>query len=164
MTKLKKLRDIPILRKAVELSGGHTVEIRGINASDLILLTTMFGPQIAMAYATFQSERNKGPIDEKSLMRLVMAVMADSPKLIGWIIAIANEDPSEDTALMVSNFPAVDQAILLNEIVNQTFANEATVKKLSESLSALTLTISGAVASTRQSKNSPNGIGEFDAP
>lgn len=157
---MTKLRDIPIIRRPVELSSGHTVEVRGINASDLILITTMFGPQVAMAYAKFQSERGKGPMDEQTLMKLVMAVMNDSPRLLGWIIAIANDDPHEEVAAQVMQFPAVDQALLLNEIVNQTFANEATVKKLSESLSAMFLTISGAMMANSQGKSSPNGIGE----
>jgi hypothetical protein len=155
-----KMRDVPIVRRQVELSGGHTVEVRGINASDLILLTTMFGPQVAMAYAHFKKESSKGPMTEAALMNIIMAVMNEAPKFLGWIIAIANDDPMPETADQIAQFPAIDQAVLLNEIVDQTFSNEATVKKLTESLSAIYLTISGAMmAKTSQNKSSPNGIG-----
>jgi hypothetical protein len=157
-----KLRDVPIHRAPVDLSSGHRVEVRGINASDLMLLTTMFGPQIAMAYGAFHDELKKGDLTQQSLMRLIAVVAKDAPKLLGWIIAIANDDPDDEAATQIGALPIVDQAVLLNEIAMQTFANEATVKKLSESLSSIYLTISGALTKeARQAapQNTPSGTG-----
>ncbi len=157
-----KLRDVPIHRAKVDLSTGHTVEVRGINASDLMLLTTMFGPQIAMAYGKFQTEAKSGTLDQQALLQLVTTVARDAPKLLGWIIAIGNDDPSTEAADQISALPIIDQAVLLNEIIMQTFSNEATVKKLSESLSSVYLTISGALRETTRQEaqtSSRNGTG-----
>lgn len=164
-----KLRDIHIPRKAVELSSGHTVEVRGINASDMLLLTTKFGPQIAVAYALFKERVGTGEdATDADILGLIQAVAADAPMLLGWIMAVANDDPTEETAVNVNALPFVDQATLLNEITTLTFSSEATVKKLTESLGGAFLTVFGAMTQDKapnrkqRRKSARSGTGQSD--
>jgi hypothetical protein len=147
MAQVTKLRDVHIVRAQVPLSNNKDImEVRGVNASDLILLTTLFGPAIAMAWAKFKTETDDGQkLTQETMFKLVSAVSRDAPLFLGWIIAVAADDPCEEAAAMASQFPLVDQASLVNEIINQTFTNEATVKKLTQSLGTAFLTIFGAV-------------------
>jgi hypothetical protein len=169
MSKNKKMRDVLVPRKEVTLANGDVVDIRGINASDMMMLVTMFGPQIVITFAQVKEQMAKGKekFTQEMMLRLVTSVAQDAPKLIGWLIAVANDDPDEDTADHINSFPIIDQVSLLNEVVNQTFANEGTVRKLTESLSAIYLTISGATMESqvpqnrksRRASNSQNGTG-----
>lgn len=159
MTTSTKIRDLAVPKAQLQLSFGPTIELRGINASDLILLTNMFGPQLAMAYAKVKNTTKEHQIDYHSLLQLVQAITKEAPSLLGWVIAISNDDPAEEAVENVMGMPLVDQASMLEKIASLTMENEATVKKLVESLSGIYQTISGAVMAEVKSRNLPTGIG-----
>ena len=156
-----KLRDVRLTRASYELEQGISLDVRGLNVSDLMSLVTHYGPNLADAFQTIMPKARANTLTEEDLKSALLSAMRDAPDLVANMIALANDDYTPEGREAAHGLPLEHQIGILNVIVKETFRSEASVKKLIASLSESFLTISGAL--TGMNFPSRNGIGESDA-
>lgn len=152
-----KLRDVRRERATYDLDG-QVLEVRGINAGDLMALVTHYGPNLATVFETIMPKARAGSLTEADVKAAILATLRDAPDLIGNVLALANDDYTEEGREAASGLPLEHQLGMLNVVMRETFRSEASVKKLVESLRESFLTISGTL--TGIDFPLPNGIGE----
>jgi hypothetical protein len=160
-----KIRDIRRPRAYYDMQvheETHRVELRGLTASDLMMLVTHYGPNLAKTFETLMPKARAKTLTENDVKTALLAALRDAPDMVGNLIALANDDYTEEGREAACGMPLEDQIGMLNVILQETFSSEASVKKLVESLRETYLMISGTLVGIKFP--SQNGIGESGAP
>lgn len=141
------LHHIVIRREKIEMPDGQVFEVRGITANDLMSLVGQQGAVLAMIYARAVESRSGGrPLMEDDVKGLLVKLATDFPDVVAAIIAHASDSPDAKGMEIARNLPFTTQIEALLAVFSITFASEAEVKKLVESLSTILTAISGALA------------------
>ncbi len=156
------LHHIKIRRETVEMDDGQKFEVRGITANDLMSLVGTQGAVLAMIYARAVESRQGGrPLTDDDVKGLLMKLAKDFPDMVASVVAYASDSADEEGMAIARSLTFATQIAALEAIFRLTFASEAAVKKLVESLSNMAVAISGAL--TEVELDSQTGIGASDA-
>jgi hypothetical protein len=138
------LRDIKIPRTTVAYEG-ETIAVRGLAFSDIVTLADTYGPQMAILFGKVQSGQSLESTDVRSL---IGTLAKEFPGMVAACIALAADEYDDEMVALASSLPFNTQLECVEAIFNRTFASEADVKKLIESLTRMMAGVSGALAGT----------------
>lgn len=145
---------IPTAKIAV---GDGEIEVRGLSLSDLMIVVSDYGPQLAIAFGKLRSATTN---TEADLRTLFGSLLIEFPDMISAAMALAADSFDEASISTLRRLPFNQQFEVLEAIFRLTFPNEGDVKKLLESLTKALTEVSGALATLSPSST---GIGAFAA-
>lgn len=151
------LRDVNIPRASIPV-GDTTLELRGLTFSDIMQLANVYGPQMVILFQKVQSGQSLKTSD----VRLAIGSLAQEfPDMAAACIALATDDFDEETVKIAKGLTFPVQTQCIEAIFHKTFASEADVKKLIESVTRMIVGVSGALEGI--TLPSLSGIGESAA-
>lgn len=121
---------------------GQNFEVRGIAMPDVMMAVKDYGPQLATLFAKVQS----GELETTDVRGAVVELAQELPDVIAAIIALAADAYTPERVAVFRKLPVPVQAEAIEAVFHETFASEADVKKLMESLNRMLAAGSGALA------------------
>lgn len=147
------LRDFKIARTDIS-AGGTTLSVRGMSFDDVMHLADTYGPQMAVMFGRVQSGNT---LDSADVRTIIGNLAKEAPDMVAAAIALATDDYDEDTVEIARKLPFPVQLDVLDAMFQRTFASEAEVKKLIESVTRMIAGVSGALTTVGSSL--PTGTG-----
>lgn len=151
------LRNIKV-EEAVIPYGDGDITVRGLSASDLMLVVSTYGSQAALVFNKIQSG---GSLQTTDVQALIASIAGEFPEMLAVGIALAADAYSPENVETLRRLPLPTQVQCIEEIFKLTFRSETEVKKLLESLTKMMAEVSGAL--TEVALPLPTGITESDA-
>lgn len=131
------LSDVPLLTKDFDVNG-VTVTLRGLSLSDLGAIIPDHGSQIAVLFGKVYSGT---PVESSAIAGLARILATEAPELAARIIALAADEDSPKGLAIARRLPFGTQIAMLEAVYLNTFASEADVKKLTEVISRIVLSL-----------------------
>jgi hypothetical protein len=131
------LSDVPLLTKDFDVNG-VTVTLRGLSLSDLGAILPRYGSQIAVLFGKAYSNT---PVNPSAIAGFAQTLATEAPELAAEIIALAADDASPAGIAIARRLPFGTQIAMLEGVYQNTFASEADVKKLTEVISRVVLSL-----------------------
>jgi hypothetical protein len=157
----KTLHGLRVPRVTINLDDSQSFEVRGIGASDLMLLTTKHGAVLSLIFGRIMKDREEGGrVTDEAIKKVLVQSASEFPDLASNIIALASDSFDDEGIKIAKSIPLPIQVEALEAIFALTFSSEAAVKKMLESLTRMAMAASGALTGVRLS---PTGTGEFVA-
>lgn len=137
------LRDIVIRTKTIEV-GDTTFEVRGLSMSDVMIAALDYGPQLSIVFAKLKS----GDVDTSDIRQTILELSREFPDILSAIICMAADDYDPEMVAKMRKVPMNVTVEAAEAIFELTFASEAEVKKLLESLTRILAAGSGTLMMT----------------
>lgn len=134
------LRDIVIKTKTIKAEGA-SFEVRGVSMNDLMVAASDYGPQLGLVFTKLKT----GEIQAEDVRSSIIALAKEFPELLAAIICLAADDYEPEMVEKLKKVPIGVTADALEAVFSLTFASEADVKKLVESLTRMIAAGSGAL-------------------
>ncbi len=150
------LRDLQIHQTTITYRD-QPIHLRGISAVDVMMAAQDYGPQMALAFGKLTS----GDANTMDTKTMIVELSRELPDLVAACIALAADDYSPEGVSTAKKLPFNTQIEAIEAIFQETFYNEAEVKKLIESLTRMIAAISGALTDVAP-LTSELGIGASD--
>ena len=131
------LSDYPPVRRAVQLPGGESFDIRGLALEDVATLIQNHLPDLDSLVNVFVEQSNKSndertDIEVENIVRHAVGAVRTAPALVAHTIALACDEP--DSVDQARSLPLPVQVQAIREIVDLTFSEAGGPKKFLESL------------------------------
>ena len=149
-----RLRDIVIQTTTIPVGETTSFEVRGISMNDLMVAASDYGPQLGVVFGKLQSGEIETDDDRSTIMRL----SREFPDLLAAIICLAADDYAPEMVAKMRRAPVTVTVDAVEAIFKLTFASEADIKKLMESLTRMIVAGSGALKAA-SGPTSGTGIG-----
>lgn len=147
------LRDFKIARTDIP-AGGTTLSVRGVSFDDVMHLADTYGPTMAVMFGRIQSGSSLANADVRTI---IGNLAKEAPDMVAAAIALATDEYDDETVAIAKQLPFPVQLEALEAIFQRTFASEAEVKKLIESVTRMIAGVSGAL--TTAGSTLPIGTG-----
>lgn len=134
------LRDIVIRTKTISVED-TTFEVRGVSMNDLMVAASDYGPQLSLIFTKLQS----GSLDTTDVKSAILGLLREFPEVLAAVICLAADDYEPAMVKKMCRVPMGVTVEALEAIFGLTFASEADVKKLMESLTRMMAAGSGAL-------------------
>lgn len=157
-----KLRDIPQYHPTVTLSSGHVVEVRPINLVDIMTLLGAYGPKVAISFGKLRALASAKKLTEMDVRKALSNLFEEAPDLIVGLIALSNDDYTDEGKEAAAGIPLPDQLAVLDTLLRETMKSEGAVKKLVSSLIEGLTTIYGATTSEMKDQILTSSTGPSD--
>lgn len=134
------LRDIVIRTKTIEVEA-TSFEVRGLSMNDVMVAASDYGPQLSLVFSKMQT----GELETTDIKSAILDLSKEFPEVLAALICLAADDYAPDMVAKMRRVPMTVTTEALEAIFHLTFASEADVKKLVESLSRMITAGSGAL-------------------
>ena len=130
----KRLRNIIIARREITVSEDEAFSVRGISLADLTRIFQRHTEVVTKLFNDFMAKKGNGKYTTEMLVEFIQQAAMDFPVLVAEIIAVANDDDSDEGVEVAMQLRSPVQVEALLTIMELSITTEAELKKLIEIL------------------------------